>query len=64
MRAKSDSILPSNCFSLVGVIKHVYGPKMPRHESYPDLSVALMRVTEDQRRERWLVGSGRRGLLT
>jgi len=37
---------------------------MPRHESYPDLSVAFMRVTKDQRRERWLVGSGRRGLLT
>lgn len=39
-------------------------PKMPRHESYPELSVAFMRVTKDQRRERWLVGSGRRGLLT
>lgn len=37
---------------------------MPRHGSYADLSVAFMSVTKDQGRERWLAGSGRRGLLT
>lgn len=36
---------------------------MPRHGSYPDLSVAFMSVTKDQRRERWLAGSGRGGCL-
>ena len=39
-------------------------PEMPRCKSYPGLSVAFMRVRKDQRRERWLAGSGRRGLLT